>query len=177
MSNYRNLEDIKNELTKRLNDSRKNLALWQGVKRLTKKDGGNFAILNKNIEGAKVEQQYSSLYLKAATYYLPEAERKTIPYHTWVNDEIYIGYMDTELTPETVFEKIAGRIEALKKHIAEYENELAAVEDIFKKYDEKLAAFYQELKADCEQFRDDTNSKSTIEYMMEDYAKSYYVRR
>ena len=176
MSDYRNLEDIKNELTKMLNDSRSKLALWQGVKRLTKKDGGNFAILNKNIEGARVEQEYGSVYLKAATYYLPEAERKQIPHFKWTSEEIYIAYRDDELTPEIVFEKIAGRIEQLKKHITEYENELAAVEDIFKKYDEKLAAFYQELKADCEQFRDNTKSKSTLEYMIEDYTKNYYVR-
>jgi hypothetical protein len=177
MSNYRDLEDIKNELTKRLNESRNKLALWQSVKRVTKKDGGNFAILNKNFEGARVEQEYSSVYLKAATYYLPEAERKAISHFRWTSEEIYIAYRDDELTPEIVSEKIAGRIEQLKKHITEYENELAAVEDIFKKYDEKLAVFYQELKADCEQFRDDTGSTSALEYMIEDYAKSYYVRR
>lgn len=176
MSNYRDLEDIKKELTRRLNEARNKLALWQSVKRLTKKDGGDFATLNKNFDGARVEQQYSSVYLKAATYYLTESERKQIPHIAWTSEEIYIGYMDDEYTPDKVFEKIAGRIEQLKNHIAEYENELAALEDIFKKYDAKLAEFYQELKTDCERFRDDPKYRSTIENMIEDYAKGYYVR-
>lgn len=177
MSNYRDLEDIKKELTRRLNEARNKLALWQSVKRLTKKDGGDFATLNKNFDGARVEQQYSSFYLKAATYYLTESERKQIPHIAWTYEELYISNSEyNELTPDKVFEKIAGRIEQLKNHITEYENELAALEDIFKKYVAKLAEFYQELKTDCERFRNDPEYKSTIEYMIEDYAKGYYVR-
>ena len=177
MGNYRDLEDIKNELTKRLNDSKNKLALWQSVKRLAKKDGTDFANLNKNLDGAMVYKQYSSFYLKAATYLLTEAERKQIPHIMWTSEEIYISDNEmAELTPNAVFEKIAGRIKQLNSHITEYENELAALEDIFKKYNEKLAAFYQELKADCTQFRDDIKYKSTLEYMIEDYAKNYYVR-
>ena len=58
-------EEVKKELQKQLESKRKALTCWEGVKYLTKKDGGAFATLSKNFEGATIERGDRFLSLPA----------------------------------------------------------------------------------------------------------------
>lgn len=166
MSDYRNLEDIKNDFEKRLAENKRKLELWKSVKRLTKKDGSDFVNINKNFDGAE-------LYKSWSTYYFRVSGRMTGRFYHYIEDEIYIGH--EEKTAGELAELTAKRIEELTNRVDNYEKQLEALSKIFAKYNEKIEAFYKELKEDCEKFRYN-ESKSPIEYAIEDYVKSYYVR-
>lgn len=48
-----NREDIINKINSNIIDTKSRIETWRKVKRLTKKDGSDFAIKSKNIDGAK----------------------------------------------------------------------------------------------------------------------------
>lgn len=55
------LEKWQKELNKRITSAKNRAKLWQKVKRIYKKDGGTFANISKNFDGATVTEEYNGL--------------------------------------------------------------------------------------------------------------------
>ena len=71
MSNYYDLEGIKNELKKRIDINQCFLAAWKNVEFCTKKDGTYFKNISKNFENAKYgTKNYCTVYENELTVYV-----------------------------------------------------------------------------------------------------------
>lgn len=126
-TDYATRDDVKKELQNRIRHSENVLAAWRNVKRERKKDGGNFANVNKNFSGCDLFWDFSAYKLRARipysreygsedVIYLQDAERTT-PTPDGIEAAIknYITKQDEILTNERAalaeFDAIADRIE------------------------------------------------------------------
>ena len=149
-------EEIIKNLENELKDYQAKLVGWQNVKRLTKKDGSNFAIKGKNFDGAKFGQ-YSFVEDEMHPYL-------TITYkdnYTWRQDNlqmyIYLDELkkdDTRLNNkeqiynagsiirstyiyniEECFQAIQKYIKFLEEKITDYENQIKNANKYIEKAD------------------------------------------
>ena len=101
---------------------------WKNVKRVTKKDGGNFANIGKNFLNATVKQKYpwdNNLEL-------------AIDYHCgsgWTYDSVEVEEGDAV---EDIFEKINKRIEVLTQYAEENDKKANSVQYVFNEVDKTM---------------------------------------
>lgn len=172
MANYYNLDAIKTEMKKDVARDRAILAAWECVTFPTKKDGKPFAILSKNIDGARITH-----YCGHTT---PDDAQLTVytsaPGCGYVNDDIYIHNSVHYLTdeqktkPQNIVEcggwpaavyaydlddvkkAVADRIASLRERVASLERQLAAADAVFYAFRDAYKAAAEKLASDCEQF-------------------------
>lgn len=180
-------EEITQKLERILNDYKAKLKGWQNVKRLTKKDGSDFAVKSKNIDGAKFGQ-YTHIESELHPYL-------TITYkdnYTWKQDslQMYINVRDMEKDDirrnntdkikkdgfhydvyiydiNECFEAINNYIEFLKEKIKDYETQLKNANKYIEKAD-KIINEIKELRKEKELMSDISNNGlgfAIIEYI------------
>ena len=101
---------------------------WKSVKRVTKKDGGDFANIGKNFSNGKVKQKYP----------WDNALELSIDYHCdtgWAYDSVEIKEEDTV---EDVFKKINNRIEILTQYVEEDDKKANSVQYVFNEVDKTM---------------------------------------
>ena len=141
MENY---EAFRKHLENNLADNRTKLNLWKNVKRLSKKDGSDYANFGNNFDGAKVEDYLGS---KDAL----KVFGRSVNGLSWVEDRIelerdatpdidpertyryatYSNAMKYRLTVEETFEKINARIRYFETQVANYKIQLDMSESIY----------------------------------------------
>lgn len=180
-------EEITQKLERILNDYKAELKGWQNVKRLTKKDGTDFAIKSKNFGGASY---MSSTYLSSemhpclilnyqsnGTYLQSELNmyiqvRDMKKEDTRRNNESKIKrdslHYDTYIYDiDECFEAINNYIELLKEKIKEYETQLKNANKYIEKAD-KIINEIKELRKEKELMSDISNNSlgyAIIEYI------------
>ena len=101
---------------------------WKNVKRVTKKDGGDFANIGKNFLNATVRQRY--IWDKTLEI--------SVGYHCgngWTYDSVEIKEGDTV---EDVFEKINKRIILFTQYVEEEEKKINNVKNVFNEVDRTM---------------------------------------
>ena len=123
MSRIYELQDAKNKLQNSVDYYAVRIAAWQSVKRLTKKDGGNFAILSKNFDGARFVSCYGSPYLRVSF----KDERGAYNYDDiCLNENVYLHFPAAD-DPD----KVAARIDyTISKYQENREKALKGLETI-----------------------------------------------
>lgn len=101
MKNYYNLDGIKTELTKMIREKESLLEAWKNVTFPTKKDGSPFAVMGKNINGAKYYMEDYSMQpgeykLKVVTF---------CNHNGYIYDSIDCYNLVKNLKDETMIEK------------------------------------------------------------------------
>lgn len=182
-------EEITQKLERILNDYKAKLKGWQNVKRLTKKDGADFAIKSKNFGGASYA---SSSYLSSElhpclilnyqsnnTYqqddlnmYIQVRDMKKDDIRR--NDESKIKkdgfHYDTYIYDiDECFKAINEYIELLKEKILEYETQLQNANKYIEKAD-KLINEIKQLRKEKDLMSDISNN--SLGYAIIDYIKT-----
>lgn len=101
---------------------------WKNVKRVTKKDGGNFANIGKNFLNATVRQKY--IWDKTLEL--------TVDYrcgNSYTYDSVEIKNDDSI---EDVFEKINKRIILFTQYVEEEEKKINSVKNVFDEVDRTM---------------------------------------
>lgn len=152
MANY---ETFENKLKKNLAEHECKLELWKNVKRLSKKDGTDFAHFGKNFENAKVS---TPAYLDFERL---KVNGRIIPTSAWTDDEIdlvrdandsipdertfeHYGRKKYHLTVDEAFEAIENRIRYYEVEIQNDKLQLAHAESIFNLTVNTINALYKE---------------------------------
>ena len=184
----KDLNDIKKEFEKCIEKHEAQRDAWKNVKRVTKKDGGDFATLSKNFENAKIESTGYSL-----------REEKRIKVYTrtkkgdYVDDYFTISPLvknvDFEVAPERVIKQsmlcdyFHMNPDEIEKEI---EKRVALHEEIIKDYEsniERLEKYYILIMARMSEIHEilkEITPKATaganlsLRYAMEDIIKNYY---
>ena len=150
-----NFESFKKELEKHLAEHECKLELWKNVKRLSKKDGTDFAHFGKNFENAKVTLP---AYLDFERL---KVNGRIVPTTAWTEDEIdlvrdaddsipeertfeHYGKKKYHLTVDEAFEAIENRIRFYEVEIQNDKLELAHAESIFNLTVNTIKALYDE---------------------------------
>lgn len=166
-----NFENIKKELENRITEKQIMLFVWRKVKRLRKKDGSDFANINKNLDGAEVVKCWNTATLCIHEY------SETI--HRCIKDEVYLceSYKpahETEITVDEIFNIIARRINVLENLIASLKLQLDDCERLYVKYDKMIRDLYSELHEDCKKYSDGALKTPEIEYAISQHIKEVY---
>lgn len=193
MSEIRNLEDVKNALTRSLNSAKFEKELWEKVEICKKKDGSDFAVVSKsyknaiystpayaglyhpeilvrghNIANNKWEEYSLYAYIYADTL-ADDDERKSkaVKANQW-SRETYL------LTPDEVAIKIRGRVLDLRLRIARLEKELEIADDVYNKFIKAITEAIIEMKKDtaCVRLDDRYYNHSELEYRLIDVLDS-----
>lgn len=123
-----NINEIENKYRDNVKTYQNAIKAWQNVKRVTKKDGGNFANFGKNFVNAEIKQDYYWCRPSLKVDYCQESGR-------WTYDTIEIEENDTV---ENVFEKINNRVKMFNGCIAENERKARNVEHVFNEVDRTM---------------------------------------
>lgn len=198
MSNYYNLDGIKTALKKEIARKSAFLAAWEAVTYPTKKDGKPFAVLAKNIDGAKLEAKSYAWrsYERQLTVYAHAPETGYI--HESIDCYNIIKYMDAtdprlsktenyaphEALLEDVYvydlndikQAVAGRIEQLKKSIAASNMQLAQIDKIYSAFVSAYGAAVEGLKIACKNCSDPgySDGKNFTYYAILETVKNRY---
>ena len=190
MSNFYNADGIKTEITKRLEEERAYLNAWKAVTFPTKKDGTPFAMLSKNINGAKfAKESYAmqdgenelTVYARAGARsitdtikcyelvkYLkdPEQIEKKQNYAAqtcpWL-EQVYV--FDLDDVKKAVSKRIAYLEEHIKKLTAQVEQTDKVYHEFYSAYGEAM----NKLEEITKQFDD-----NTLFYLVRDTVKERY---
>ena len=125
----RNKEEIKKEYETNIKTYRNAIEVWSKVKRVSKKDGSDFANLGKNFINANVTKPYSwsdELQISVSHCYGDGG---------YTHDSIDIEDKDTV---DVIFNKILNRIEMYKKYISDYEKKLSNIDYVFDEVDRAM---------------------------------------
>lgn len=176
MSNYYNLDGIKTALKKEIATNTALLAAWESVTYPTKKDGKPFAVLAKNIDGAKLEVKPYAWrgYERQLTVYAQSRETGYI--HESIDCYNIIKYMDStdprlnkkenyaphEALLEDVYiydlddikNAVTGRIEQLKKSVASLNMQLTQADAIYTRFAAAYGAAVEGLQEACKNCAD-----------------------
>lgn len=188
MNNY-NLDGIKTSLNKELAVCEEALNAWKNVTFPTKKNGGEFAVFSKNINGASVN---------AISYAMQPGKNEltvtfNVPMQGWKQDTIRLyelvkylknekqiaktaNYLPKEPYLEQAYkfdledtkEAIKNRINYLEQRIAELKESLGKADNAFNAFKSAYASALQELKENCG--ADD----NTLFYAIRDTVKERY---
>lgn len=170
MNGFYNLDGIKTELAKSLEEAKAKKEAWEKVTFVTKKDGKPFSILGKNIVGAKI-------YTKPYNMQAGENTLKVYSYsnYTYIDDEIDIytlvkylknekqiaktqNYMPRESYLEQVYtfdlddikEAVQERISYLEKRIVSLEKQIEKAETVYNAFKTEFSNAMNELLANCD---------------------------
>lgn len=130
---YSPLQGWQKELQDSVNDAENQVFLWQQVKRCTKKDGGDFANVNKNFENATITVNYDGT-LKIDVHGHTGAK--------WASDTIYSTPQNPLKTVNDVMPAIAERIKYLENYAA---TKKAILEKSDKIYDDVFGAIFEKI--------------------------------
>lgn len=170
MNGFYNLDGIKTELAKSLEEAKAKKEAWEKVTFITKKDGKPFSILGKNIVGAKI-------YTKPYNMQAGENTLKVYSYsnYTYIDDEIDIytlvkylknekqiaktqNYMPKESYLEQVYtfdlddikEAVQERIFYFEKRITSLEKQIEKAETVYNAFKTEFSNAMNELLANCD---------------------------
>lgn len=100
---------------------------WQNVKRVSKKDGSDFANFSKNFVNANIYREY---------YWSSQIIRVDYQYnHGWTHDTIDVNDNDSV---NDIFDKINKRIELFRDYIANNERKAQNTEQVFREVDRSI---------------------------------------
>lgn len=116
MSNYYNLEGIKAEISRQIEQETARMEAWKKVTFPTKKDGKPFAIMSKNIEGAR---------LSPASYAMQPGEN-VLSITTWSANN---GYVRDEVNAHELVKNMKD--EAMKAKTQNYQPEQTYLEQVY----------------------------------------------
>lgn len=182
-----NKEDIQKRLSSYLEDNSLQLELWEKVQLLKKKDGSNFAIMSKSFNNATFTGGNGMTHPKITVYgYSVHGGYRSYDLDCYLylddmkknNDPRYTGQPLTYnclratycLNADEIFQRIQDHIVSLKARIKCYEDQLAALDNIFPVIDEKV----QELKALVKDLTSPYKKDiypSSLEYALYDYIR------
>lgn len=176
-----NLEAVKENLKKRIDNYTARIEMWEGVKRVYKKDGTPFKVLSKNFTGARFED--SSKYDPRPELHVfgrigSRYESETLNAWGYVDEhkfnpegrEINGGGCVREwfvLTPDEIEQEVAERIAQLKGYRADLEKQLADADDIFTTFSEAIEKAFAEMTAKAGKY-------TSLYYECRDFAKNLY---
>lgn len=116
MSNYYNLDGIKTMLTREIRKEETRLAAWKAVTFPTKKDGKPFAILGKNISGAR-------LFTRS---YAMQPGENALAITAWGKE---VGYVSDEIDAHCLVKYIKD--DAMKAKTQNYQPKLTYLEQVY----------------------------------------------
>lgn len=164
---YATRDDVKKELQNRIAHTENVLAAWKAVKRERKKDGGDFANVNKNFSGCDLFCDFSSYKLRAR-----------IPYTREYGSEDIIYLQDDERknpTPDGIEAAIANYITKQEENLT---NERAALAEFDAIADRIEPAILELRGAICEEKK---KNGGALEYLLRDYILTgifdYFLKR
>jgi len=157
------IDIIKKELEATIFDYETKVAMWEGVKRVCKKGGGDFTVLSKNFDGAKINRVEYSLrsrdyeirvdryipHLGSFHDYIsitPQATAETDPSRVIHESYLTPYYI---MTPDEITNAIQNRISVLKKNIEELKKQLEVSEAVFSKFTNAIDTAMIELKKEA----------------------------
>ena len=190
MSNYKNLEDIKKEFKKRIDEQKTLLEAWEKVERVTKKDGSDFVALAKNFKNATVKnnefvlrpsKQIQIYGITKNNKYVDDSIETTelVKYSKRPVDADRVlkeSYLEPwyEKTVDEIFEDIEAKKEILKKNIKNYEQEILVSEKYYMLIEchlESIHNILNELSA-----KGQNSGFLSLRYALEDIVKNHYFR-
>lgn len=161
MSNYYNLEGIKTEISRQIEQETARMEAWKKVTFPTKKDGKPFAILSKNIEGARLSpvsyatqpgENILSISTWSANNGCVHDEVKAYELVKYIKDEAMKAKTQNYQPKQTYLEQVytydlddikaavAARIEHLEKRIASLEKQLERADEVYTTFKTAYAA-------------------------------------
>ena len=197
MANHYNLDGIKTEVNKEYSRTAALLQAWENVTFPTKKDGKPFAIMSKNIDGAKYK----------AKEYAIQAGEYEVTVHVWadmvgyVSDSVDCYQLVKYLKDETMLEKkqnympkqtmleqvysydiediknaIADKIDFLRNRLVTLKQEMSIVESCYSEFEKAYSKAIEELQKNCIAAGDFgfSNKKNDIFYMIRDTVLNNY---
>lgn len=185
-----NLDGIKTQLNKQIEEARARLEAWEKVTFPTKKDGTPFKIMSKNISGATYYMESYAMqpgeyrlrvttWCKASGYisseidvyvlvkYLKDEAKKA----KTQNYQPKVSYLEQVYTYdiEDIKEAVALKIDMLKREIKQLEEQQEKAHSVFTAFREAYAAAITQLEQDAGKAEN-----STLYYMVLDTVKDRY---
>lgn len=162
MANYiYTIEDAKNQINAGIIELKETLAAWETVTRVTKKDGGDFANVERNFQTSGKETRISFEYSAFLS-------KVIIHYHSKINGYTYATvYIERGDKAGEIDYKIDLEKRKLADRIAEHERGYKAAEKRLKKAEKHLDALRDIL---LEAKKDGSN------YTLRDYMENYLMR-
>lgn len=190
MSSYKNLEDIKKEFNKRIEEQKTLLEAWEKVERATKKDGSNFVALAKNFKNATIKNnEYVLRPSKKIHVYGITKNNKYVDDSIETNELVKYAkrhidadrilkesYLEPwyEKTVDEIFEDIEERKETLRKNIKNFEEEIKISEKYYNMVNIHLESIHNILN-ELSVKKPNSNFLS-LRYALEDVVKNHYFR-
>ena len=123
MENIRNANDVIARMNESIDFYASRINAFKAIKRLTKKDGSNFAIASKNFDGDKSKQVYITVNQRYDYASKANGYRLTVNYydnrHKWNED--WIDFSNVDEAFEKIKNTIANDIDRKAKREAEKE--------------------------------------------------------
>ena len=190
MSEYYNLDAIKTGIEKDIAINTAYLEAWKKVSFPTKKDGKPFAVMSKNISGARYSLE--SYAMQAGEYKLTVTAfcnaagyiSDTVKAHElirYMKDESMKAKTENYQPKQTYLEQvytydlddikkaIADRIAYLESYISDLKAQKASAEKVFKNFRNAYENAMKQLETDCSEF-----SHKDLFYAVRDCVKSRY---
>ena len=159
MERIYNVDDAKERLTRRLDYYTARIEAWEKVARVSKKDGGDFAIISKNFTNCTFKTEYSSNYV--VVHFKSKFEGYT-------SDEINISGnaygVEACDTADKIEKRIADKIEIYKGYIKATQKGLETIGEQMEAIKPELDALKQAIaKA----------NETDCKYILGSYIKEY----
>lgn len=190
MSEYYNLDAIKTGIEKDIAINTAYLEAWKKVSFPTKKDGKPFAVMSKNISGARYSLE--SYAMQAGEYELTVTAfcnaagyiSDTVKAHElirYMKDESMKAKTENYQPKQTYLEQvytydlddikkaIADRIAYLESYISDLKAQKASAEKVFRNFRNAYENAMKQLETDCSEF-----SHKDLFYAVRDCVKSRY---
>ena len=185
-----NVNEIISKLENIKKDYEEKKQAWENVKRLYKKDGSEFAIKQKNIDGARFgkynpNEDWMHPYLTVYYYHGSRYQEESIPMFLYIDtlkkDDSRLNNKDQikedscccvrstyVFNIDECFEAIKKHIKFLNSKIEDYKKQLAIVEEITQKADSIINQANELLK---DERLADGYYRNTLGYAIRDYIK------
>lgn len=178
MSNYYNLDGIKTELKKNIEKTEELLKAWECVTYPTKKDGKPFAVMSKNIDGAKYQpisyamqpgeyELHITVWTKLSGYITDSICCYTLVKD--LKDDVKIKKIENYQPKQTYFEQVyTYDLEDIKNavntKIEYYKNRLVMLNKEFEIVDSCYTAFYEGYTKLIEELSNNCCKAGTVGY-------------
>lgn len=172
MDKIRRFEDVTAKISNSISYHEALLIAWQDVKRVSKKNGENFAILSKNFEGCEIKTPYysSSFSDKKVFVYTRNGSEYIDDYFDAVKLEVVDGRkMYVELTADEIADHIADRIRTHSDYIAGLKRQLETANTYFTAVKEHTEALKNILKDE----RGENGVNSSLYFALVDYIENF----
>jgi hypothetical protein len=162
MDKIYNIEQAKEKMKKSAKYYEVRIKAWENVKRLYKKDGGEFAILGKNFSGAKITTKPWNADDKIIEVCFRDENG------SWTTD--YIGLYATQYNDEAdTPEKVQNRInDLIEKYKSWYEKDKKGAEQIEKQI-KAIIPLLDKINKTLDTAKQETNTHYTIQGYIAQY--------